>query len=312
MLNENQVSLVRIGSRGSDLALWQSNYVRKLLKARWPGVQIEIDIYTTKGDQQLDRPLPEIGGKGLFTAELEEALRDNRIDAAVHSLKDLPTDSPAGLTIVAVPVREDPADVLVSRGGYTLESLPDGASVGTSSLRRAGQLLRLRPDVKIIDIRGNLDTRIKKAMEPTGPYDAVILARAGLARLGLVEAISHVFSVEEMLPAPGQGALAIQSRDDWAAHELLSSLNDPDAAATTTAERAFLAGLGGGCSVPIGALATINDGQLSVKCRVTDVTGSRVVEVECSGARDEAENLGLQAAEEALRRGARELLEGIA
>ena len=299
---------LRLGSRGSELALWQTNYVRHLLLAAWPGIQVEIEIFTTKGDQVLDTPLPLIGGKGLFTAELEAALKSGTIDAAVHSLKDLPTEYPAGITIGAIPSRANPADVLVSRDGHMLRSLPIGAKVGTSSRRRASQLLSGRPDLNIVDIRGNVPTRIRKALAKDGPYDAIILAYAGLERLGLLEAAGENLPLELMLPAPGQGALGVQCRDNRLSLEILAPLNHLETRAAVAAERGFLSGLGGGCSVPIAAYANLDGGRLSLVGRVAALDGSRQIDVQGSGTPSEARELGLQLAREALVEGAAELL----
>ncbi len=298
----------RLGSRGSDLALWQTNHVRHLLLAAWPGIQVAIEIFTTKGDQVLDTPLPLIGGKGLFTAELEAALKSGTIDAAVHSLKDLPTEYPAGITVGAVPARANPADVLVSKEGHTLSTLPEGAEVGTSSRRRASQLLSQRPDLNIVDIRGNVPTRIHKALAEGGPYNAIVLAHAGLERLGLLEVVGQILPLELMLPAPGQGALGIQCRDDQPSLELLSPLNHLETRTVVTAERSFLSGLGGGCSVPIAAYANLDGGRLSLVGRVAALDGSRQIDVQMSGSPSEAHELGLQLASASLAEGAAELL----
>jgi hydroxymethylbilane synthase len=256
--------------------------------------------------------LPLIGGKGLFTAELEAALKSGAIDAAVHSLKDLPIEEPPGLVVGAIPSRADPVDVLVSREGYTLETLPAGATVGTGSRRRAAQLQSLRPDLKVSSIRGNVPTRIRKAMDPDGPYDAIILAHAGLERLGRMDVISQVLSLEWMLPAAGQGALAIQCRDESLSRERVAPLNHAATSAAVTAERSFLAGLGGGCALPIAAYATLHNGQLTLQGRVSSSDGSRKIDVRGEGPLETAQELGHNLAEQALARGAGDLLEGIA
>ena len=299
---------LRLGSRGSDLALWQTNHVHDLLQKAWPDLQVAIQIISTKGDQVLDTPLPLIGGKGLFTAELEAALNGGIIDAAVHSLKDLPTEAPPGLTVGAIPPRANPADVLVSRNGLTLETLPPGARVGTSSRRRAAQLLQLRPDLKIVDIRGNVPTRIRKAMAPDGPYDAIILAFAGLERLGLLDVISQVFPIEQMLPAPGQGALGIQCRDEVTSKEVMAPLNHEDTSVAVVAERSFLGGLGGGCAVPIAAYAVMEESQLLLHGRVSSLDGSQQIDVRAEGSPEDARVLGARLAREALAKGAGTLL----
>ncbi len=246
---------VVIGSRGSKLALWQTNHIADLLRAAAPGLAVEIEVISTRGDRILDRPLPEIGGKGVFTEELERALRDESIDLAVHSLKDLPVQEPDGLTLGAIPKRAAALDALVARNAGSLDDLPGGAMVGTSSLRRKMQLLARRPDLTIVDLRGNVETRIAKVHDRR-ELDAAVLAAAGLERLGLGNVIAEVLPPGVMLPAPGQGALAVQCRvdaDDLL--ELLAALDHGETRAEVNAERALLQGLGGGCSAPIGAYA---------------------------------------------------------
>ncbi|MCU0499204.1 MAG: hydroxymethylbilane synthase [Anaerolineae bacterium] len=254
---------LRFGTRGSDLARWQTDYIAGLLSAH----SAEIHVFSTTGDRILDTPLPQVGGKGLFTAELEAALRTGSIDLAVHSLKDLPTEPPPDLQIGAIPPRANPFDALISPQGYTFETLPKGAIIGTSSPRRSAQLRYLRPDLQIKDIRGNVDTRLRKAL--TKDYDAIILACAGLERLGLSDAISEVLSPDVMLPAPGQGALAVQCRDETTILEVLAPIHDWRTAYAVIAERAFLARLGGGCAVPIGAYGEWHDGWLHLSGRIT-------------------------------------------
>jgi hydroxymethylbilane synthase len=316
---------VRLGTRGSALARWQTDFVAERLREAWPGLEIEIVVLHTQGDKVLDKPLPLIGGKGLFTAELEEALRTRAIDLAVHSLKDLPTEMPPGLTIGAIPPRAPVEDVLVSRSGKTLAELPPGAVIGTSSRRRAAQIRRRFPQLAMADIRGNVDTRIRKALDPQGPYDASVLARAGIERLGHGEVIGEVIALDVMLPAPGQGALAVQCRDEEVLRVLLEPLDDPATRAAVEAERGFLAGLGGGCAVPIAALAILEGAVLRLRGRVTSLDGSSEIEVEVCGARDAADPrkaagagrtsaawaLGLRAAEQARAEGAGVLLAGI-
>ncbi len=302
---------VRIGTRGSALARWQADHVAGLLKAAYPRLAIDVEIITTRGDRVIESPLPEIGGKGLFTAELESALRGGRIDLAVHSLKDLPTDDPEGLALGAVPQRAAPADVLISRRRRTLNDLPHGAAVGTSSRRRAAQLVVARPDLRLLDVRGNVPTRIDKALDPAGPYDAIVLARAGLERLGRLDAVSEVLSLVVMLPAPGQGALAVQCRDESAWRTLLGPLDHAPTRAAVTAERAFLAGLGGGCAVPIAAYAVVDGGSLSLRGRVIALDGSRRIEVSLTGRADEGHALGRRLAEHALEQGAAAILEAV-
>lgn len=297
-----------LGTRRSKLALWQTEHVQSLLQATHPQTAFDVQIFVTKGDKIIDKPLPEIGGKGLFTLELENALRGGEIDIAVHSLKDLPTESPGGLTLGAIPARENPADVLISRSGLPLDKLPSGARIGTSSRRRAAQLLHFRPDFEIIDIRGNVDTRLAKTLDPNGPYDGAILAYAGLHRLELGDVITQVLPDEIMLPAPGQGALGIQCRDEADSSSLLSPIHHADAAAEVNAERSFLAGLGGGCSTPVGSRGQIKSGRLMLVGRVLSMDGTQMIEVEIEGSVDQAEALGATLAEEALKGGAAEIL----
>jgi hydroxymethylbilane synthase len=287
--------------------------VREQLQNAWPGVEIRIQVIMTRGDQTLDQPLPLIGGKGLFTAELEAALKRREIDFAVHSLKDLPTENPDGLTIGAIPERANPGDALISRGGHQLATLPQAATVGTSSRRRAAQLLHRRPDLRIIDIRGNVDTRLRKALEPKGSYDAIVLALAGLERLGQSQVIAERLGLSDMLPAPGQGALAVQCRDEAESLKWLTPLNHAATAVAVTAERAFLAGLGGGCSLPVAAYAKIEGGKLILRGRVTAVDGSQQIDASLQGVADmlPARQLGADLAQMALDEGVARLLESL-
>ena len=299
----------RLGSRRSELALWQTNHIRDLLLETWPECNVEIETFSTKGDQLIDKPLPSLGGKGLFTEELEKALLQGSIDAAVHSLKDLPVEPPAGTVVGAIPSRENPADVIVSHSRYTLESLPKGAVVGTSSRRRAAQLLCLRPDVQTADIRGNVPTRIRKALDPAGPYDAIILAYAGIKRLDQLEVVSQVLPLDAFFPAPGQGALAIQCRDETRSLTLLNPLNHFASQAAAEAERSFLSGLGGGCALPIAARAQIANGLLTIFGRVLSPDGSQLIDVKTQGSPTQAGQLGASMAQDALVKGAAELME---
>ena len=291
-----------IGTRTSRLAMWQTEHIISLLQAAWPGLECRVAPFVTKGDKTLDRPLPQIGGKGLFTLELENALRDGRIHLAVHSLKDLPVENAPGLTLGAIVGRADARDVLI---GQTLDDIPLDGVVGTSSLRRQAQLRRLRPDVEIRSIRGNVETRIRKVRE--GEYDAAILAAAGVTRLGLEEHIAQYLPLAAMLPAPGQGALAVQCRaGDAPTLELLAAIHNPDAAAAVTAERAFLNGLGGGCATPVAAYAELTNGTLHLTGLVSALDGKRQIRVTGSGV--DGRILGRELAAEALARGAREIL----
>ena len=285
--------------------MWQSRHVMASLQAAWPGLECAIEPFITQGDKTLDRPLPEIGGKGLFTLELENGLRERRIDLAVHSLKDLPVDDAPGLTVGAILARVDVRDVLVAKDGQTLDRLPAGAVVGTSSLRRQAQLLAVRPELVVRSIRGNVDTRIQKALH--GEYDATLLAGAGVTRLGLNAHITQWLALDVMLPAPGQGALAVQCRaDDEATLGLLSAIHSDEVALAVSAERAFLSSLGGGCSIPVAAYATVNGGTIHLTGLVAAVNGSRIIRVEGSGA--SALELGASLAEEAKSQGALALI----
>lgn len=298
---------VRIGSRASQLARWQAEAVqRALLKVR-PDLEVEILTITTEGDRTLDRALPEIGGKGLFTLEIERALRAGEIDLAVHSLKDLPTEEPEGITVGAIPVRADPLDVLVTSNGYDLNSLPTGATVGTSSPRRRAQLLALRPDLNVAWIRGNVETRIRKVHK--GEFDAAVLAAAGLARLGLESEISYRFSEEEMLPAPGQGALAVQRRlSDPRLSSLLARIDDPAARAAVIAERAFLATLESGCSAPVGALGRADAEGVELVGLIAGENGRPSIRLNERGA--DPTSLGRHMGQRALAQGAGEMISG--
>ena len=302
---------IRFGTRGSALALWQTNYVMAELTTAHPTVTAAHEIYSTKGDRVIDVPLPQVGGKGLFTAELEAALHAGDIDCAVHSLKDLPTEQPAGLALGAIMLRADARDVLISRSGKSLMDLPQGAVIGTSSHRRGAQLKAIRPDIQLADIRGNVDTRIKKALDPSGPYDAIMLASAGLDRLGFTDVITERLPVDIMLPAPGQGAVAVQMRADWDDKALFGALHCTATAFCVTAERAFLAGLGGGCSVPVAAYAVISDNVVEVTGRVCALDASTVITVTTTGVCETlaaAEALGATLAEMALAQGAATIL----
>ncbi|NLE76655.1 MAG: hydroxymethylbilane synthase [Chloroflexi bacterium] len=252
---------VVVGTRGSKLALWQTRWVVQQLRVRWPSLTVEEQVIVTRGDEVRDRPLHQVGGQGVFVKQIEEALLAGEIDLAVHSLKDLPTESPPGLVIAAVPPREDPRDALVSRDGGALSDLSVGAVVGTSSRRRAAQLRHLRSDLCIRDLRGNLDTRLARLA--AGQYDAVVMAAAGLARLGAAAGQQRCFSVDEMVPAPGQGALAVQTRTDAAElRSRLVGLDDAVARLAVETERAFLHTVGGGCALPVGAHACLENDTL--------------------------------------------------
>ena len=270
---------LRLGTRTSKLALWQTQHIIEQLQLAWHGLECEVIHFSTVGDktQSEGKPLPEVGGKGVFTAELEEALHAGSIDLAVHSLKDLPVENSHGLLLGAITKRADVRDVLIARNGWTLATLPQGAHVGTSSTRRAAQLRALRPDLVISSIRGNLDTRIRKVQN--GDYDATLLALAGIDRLQLNDVVSEVLPLDVMLPAPGQGALAVQCRaDDQTSLRLLAAIDDQAVRAAITAERAFLAALGGGCSAPVAAYAHFTDAEnFDLQTLVAATDGSTIV-----------------------------------
>jgi hydroxymethylbilane synthase len=290
-----------IGTRGSELALTQTNMIASALRALVPQCEVVVEIILSQGDKVQNIPLAAMGGKGLFTKELEDALLDGRIDMAVHSLKDLPTELPKGLCLAAITEREDPRDVLVSRDGVGLNDLPHGARVGTSSLRRRAQLLAVRPDLDMPDIRGNVPTRLAKVAE--GPYDATLLALAGLKRLGLDAHATEILQPEVMLPAPGQGALGIECREgDADLREVLSALNHADTAAAVTAERTLLAALGGGCHTPLGAWGESNGDTLRLRANVAAPDGSQLWRVDVQGTDPAA--LGHEAARQLFAQGA--------
>jgi len=293
-----------IASRGSQLALWQARWVSAQLTAL--GHECRIEIIKTTGDKITDVPLAKVGTKGLFTKEIEEALLDGRADLAVHSLKDLPTELPEGLVLAAVPEREDPRDAVV---GKRLADLPAGARVGTSSLRRSAQLRKLRPDLTIESVRGNLDTRLRKLDE--GQYDAILLAAAGLKRLGWGGRIAEILPAETMCSAVGQGALAIETRASGAGFDAVQAMDHADTHAAVLAERGVLSALGGGCQVPIGAHATVEGGRLQLLGVVASPDGDEVIRGTASGAVSAAESLGRALGNELLERGARRILDAV-
>lgn len=299
---------IRIGTRGSKLALWQAEWVKKGLAQKHPDISIELVIIKTKGDKILDVPLAKVGGKGLFVKEIEEALIDGRIDLAVHSMKDMPAEIPKALSIGAVPLREAPQDVLISQTGKKLYDLPQGARIGTSSLRRAAQLRHLRPDLTIMDLRGNLDTRLKKLEK--GEYDAVVLAAAGVKRLGFTPLITQTLPTETMLPAVGQGALCIEIRaKDPEIESIVATLNHDSTLIAITAERAFLHQLEGGCQVPIGAYAVLVDDQVNLTGLVAELDGSQLIKETKTGPAKEAAMLGIALAQSLMDQGAGPILE---
>lgn len=301
---------LKIGTRGSKLALAQSHSVKAALEAMNPELAVDLVIIQTKGDLVLDRALSRIGDKGLFVTEIEQALLRGEVDLAVHSCKDLPSQTPEGLLLAAFPKRADPRDALISRHRYGLSTLPLGATIGTSSLRRACQLRSTRPDCKVIDLRGNVDTRLRKA--ETAPYDAIVLAMAGLQRLDLDHVVTEALTPEVMLPAVAQGALALECRsDDTATIAYLQPLDDTATRAAVEAERAFLARLQGGCQVPLAAFAQLDldTQQLQIRGLIGHPNGARIIGSSTTGHVGEAAALGVALAETVLERGGWEILE---
>jgi len=297
---------LRIGSRGSQLALWQANHISALLRER--GHEVELEIIKTTGDKITDVALAQVGTKGMFTKEIEEALAEGRVDLAVHSLKDLPTELPPGFELVAITTRVNPRDVFLSVKYDSIQSLPKAARVGTSSLRRQAQLKVARPDLVVYALRGNVDTRVRKLEQ--GDYDAIILAAAGLTRLGKTQLVKEVLSEEFMCPAAGQGALGIEIReDDTEMRKHLAFLDDAAARATTTCERAVLNKLGGGCQVPIGAFAKSIEGGLQLTAIVAQPDGSTILRETQNG--DDPIALGEKVGEALLQRGANKILEAV-
>ncbi len=298
---------VCIGTRKSKLALWQANYVKEAIENRY-GIEVELVKITTTGDKILDSPLAKIGGKGLFVKEIEEALLRGDVDLAVHSLKDMPVILPKGLKIGAVTKREDPYDVFISRNGKGLKEIEEGSTVGTSSLRRGVQIKRLRRDLNVKVLRGNVDTRIRKLDE--GLYDAIILAMAGVKRMGYLERVTEV--LDYLIPAVGQGSLAIEMREgDREIEEIIGFLNDEKSMISALCERAFLRELEGGCQVPMGAHCTVEDGKVRIRGFVSDLEGERFIEGTEEGNREDAEKVGMRLAKYILNRGGKEILDEI-
>ena len=302
------MSLLRIGTRGSALALAQSTHVKKCLEALSPGLQVELRIIKTTGDRMADASLASIGGKGVFTKELEDALLSKTVDLAVHSLKDLPTELPSGLAVGAILEREDPRDCMVARFGEQLMELPRGAVIGTSSLRRQAQIRAIKKGIRLEDLRGNLDTRLAKVA--AGAYSAVVVSYAGVRRLGRADEVTEVLSPEVILPAPGQGFVAIEIRaEDPETLKWVAQLNHGPGQQAATAERSFLAALGGGCRVPIAAYAREEAGQLILDGRVTSVDGKNDVKGTETGLPANAKKIGNALAQRLLNQGALEILE---
>ncbi|HDZ86835.1 MAG TPA: hydroxymethylbilane synthase [Actinobacteria bacterium] len=298
-----------IGTRGSKLALWQANYIQAMLEEK-ANVKSELKIIKTKGDKILDVALSKLGDKGLFVKEIENALLDESVDIAVHSMKDLPTELPEGLEIMASPPREDNRDAFVSLEYNSVDELEKGAVVGSSSLRRKAQLLAMRSDVEVKEIRGNVDTRLKKL--ESGEYQAILMAYAGLKRLGFTEHIKQIFEQSEMLPAVGQGAIAIEARsDDEDVRQALNKLNDEKTLLVVRAERALMKELEGGCQVPIGANAQVENGTIHIDALVASINGEKIVKDEASGSEEQPEKVGIQVADKLRAKGAEEILDKI-
>ena len=297
-----------IGSRGSQLALWQANWVKSALERLHSNADIDIRIIATSGDKIQDVPLSKIGGKGLFVKEIEEALLANEIDLAVHSMKDVPMELPTELGISVITKRENPLDALISKNGEKLADLPQGATIGTSSLRRSSQLLKYRDDFKIHPLRGNVDTRLRKVEE--GKYDAILLASAGLNRLGWANRITEEISHDILLPAMGQGALGIETRlDDTKIYDFISTLNHEQTHYAVSAERSLVGRLDGGCQVPIGAYARVEKGLITLKGLVASLDGEIIYKLENVGPVDDAINIGQELGAQLLKMGANEILE---
>ena len=306
----NKQPSLRIATRESPLALWQANFVKDALNQHHPALSVELVPMTTRGDQILDSPLAKVGGKGLFVKELEKAMLDGRADIAVHSMKDVPMQFPEGLGLAVICEREDPADAFISNDYCSLNELPQGARVGTSSFRRQCQLKEQRPDLEILDLRGNVGTRLGKL--DSGGYDGIILAAAGLIRLGLYERIRERLSYELSLPAGGQGAVGIECRnDDLETLTLLDCLHHTQTAARVTAERAVNARLEGGCQVPIASFAELEGDTLNLRALVGAVDGSVIYRSERNGSQHDAERIGIEVAEDLLKQGAKAILDAI-
>ncbi len=299
---------IRIGTRGSQLALTQSRWVQARLQETRPDIEAELVTITTSGDRFLDRPLSAIGGKGLFVKEIEEALSAGAIDCAVHSLKDVPDELAPGLVIAAVPARQDPRDLLIARGGHSLSGLPNGARVGTSSLRRMALCRAARRDLEVVPLRGNVETRLRKL--DAGEVDAVVLAAAGLQRLGIDRADAAFFDPEDFVPAIGQGALAVETRSDASA-AILAALDDANTHVAVTAERAFLHRVGGSCRTPLAAHAKLHEGSMTLRALIASPDGSRVVRGERTGSPAQGTAMGVDLADELLARGGAAILQAL-
>lgn len=301
---------LRIGTRGSPLALWQANYIKDQISKHFPDLTVDINVVKTTGDKLLDSSLSQIGGKGVFVKEIEEALLDNRIDIAVHSLKDVPSILPGGLVIGAISERDNPSDALVSKENLTVDKLPKGSRVGTGSLRRKSQLLHLYPHLEIVPIRGNVDTRIRKL--DSDNFDAVVLAVAGLKRMGLDHNIIQIFEPDHLVPAPGQGIIAVECReDDNFTRELVDKINHIDSETASKVERSFLKTLGGDCNIPAGCYAEINGNMISAIGLIAEPSGKRIIKEKISGTKESCNSLGVELASLVLENGGSSILEEI-
>ena len=301
------MTVIKLGTRGSKLALTQSGWVKQRIESAHPDVRVELVRIRTTGDKMVDSPLSKIGGKGLFVKEIETALLEREVDLGVHSMKDLPAELPPGLEVRVYPEREDPRDVFLSLGFSSFRELPEGSTVGTGSLRRSTQLLHARPDIRIVPTRGNVDTRMQK-MEK-GEFEAVILAAAGLNRLGLESRVTHLFPMDELLPAIGQGALCLETREgDSALLDLLRFLHHEETALTVRAERELLKTLGGGCQVPIAGNARLLGEEIALDGMVAELDGTRIIRDRMSGGKEDPERIGRALAERLLASGADDIL----
>jgi hydroxymethylbilane synthase len=302
--------ILKIGTRGSKLAIAQSQWVKKRIETRHTDIQVELVTIKTTGDKILDSPLSQVGGKGLFVKEIEEALLTKQVDLAVHSMKDVPAELPEELILCSFPEREDPSDVLVSTKDKSIDTLSPRSKVGTSSLRRSAQLLHMRPDLELVPLRGNVDTRLRKL--EWGEVDAIVLAAAGLKRLGLEELISHIIPFEQIMPAIGQGALGLEVRRyDERTIDLLDFLNHEPTEVAVRAERSFLKELEGGCQVPIAGLARLDGDAVHLKGMVAELDGSRIVSDEITGKKGQAEEIGIRLAGRLLAAGADGILASV-
>ncbi len=302
---------IKIGTRKSKLALWQSEWVRKRIEENFPEVEVELIKIVTKGDKILDAPLAKIGDKGLFTKEIEDAMLNGEVDIAVHSLKDVPSILPQGLKLIAYSHREDPRDALLSNGKYTLTNLPENAKVGTSSLRRKAQLIKTRPDLQIEDLRGNVDTRIRKLKE--GKYDAIILAAAGVKRLGFENEIDEVLSPDIMIPSVSQGILGIEGRENDERIEKIvrKVINNKESETVAEVERSFLKTVEGGCQVPMGCYAQVKDNGIYVTAFIASLDGKQFLKERGLYSEKTPEEIGEGIAERLLERGGKEILDDI-